>query len=124
MINSEFKKSVDRQATEMLAKDPELFVTGKLVRGAFFSFHKMDRASFARSLPSIRDTIVRSFVKRGIAIPTTGERDNEINISGLYNYSIGQSSDIKELWFHGESDDESGGTPIWKGRGCSSEILN
>ena len=112
MINSEFKKSVDRQATEMLAKDPELFVTGKLVRGAFFSFHKMDRASLARSLPSIRDTIVRSFVKRGIAIPTTGERDNEINISGLYNYSIGQSSDIKELWFHGESDDESGGTPI------------
>ena len=58
MINSEFKKSVDLQATEMLAKDPELFVTGKLVRGAFFSFHKMDRASLARSLPSIEDTIV------------------------------------------------------------------
>ena len=50
MINSEFKKSVDLQA--------ELFVTGKLVRGAFFSFHKMDRASLARSLPSIEDTIV------------------------------------------------------------------
>ena len=58
MINSEFKKSVDLQATEMLAKDPELFVTGKLVRGAFFSFHKMDRASLARSLPSIEDTII------------------------------------------------------------------
>ena len=58
MINSEFKKSVDLQATEMLAKDPELFVTGKLVRGTFFSFQKMDRASLARSLPSIEDTIV------------------------------------------------------------------
>ena len=30
MINNEFKKSVDRQAMEMLTKDPELFVTGKL----------------------------------------------------------------------------------------------
>ena len=84
----------------------------------------MDRASLARSLPSIKDTIVRSFVKCGIAIPTTGERDNEINISGLDNYSIGESSDTEESWFYGESDDESGGTPIWKGRGCSSEILN
>ena len=55
------------------------------MRGAFFSFHKMDRASFARSLPSIRDTIVRSFVKRGIAIPTTG---NEITKLTLVGYTI------------------------------------
>ena len=35
-------------------------------------------------------------------VATTGERDNEINISGLDNYSICQSSDTEELWFHGE----------------------
>ena len=29
-----------------------------------------------------RDTIVRSFVKCGIALPTSGQRDSEINLSG------------------------------------------
>ena len=42
-------------------------------------------------------------------VATTGERDNEINISELDNYSICQSSDTEELWFQGESDDASGG---------------
>ena len=47
-------------------------------------------------------------LKLPITIPTTWERDNEINIGGLDNYSIGQSSDFEELWFHGESNDECG----------------
>ena len=31
----------------------------------------------------------------GIALPTSGERDDEINLSGLENYTIGHSSDVE-----------------------------
>jgi len=47
-----------------------------------------------------RDTIVRSFVKCGIALPTSGQRDDEINLSGLENYTISHSSDVEHIWFH------------------------
>ena len=33
----------------------------------------------------------------------TGQRDNEINLSGPENYTIGHSSDVENIWFH---DDE------------------
>jgi len=65
----------------------------------------VDLASLARHfwLSPIRDTVVRSFVKCGIASPTSGQRDSEINLSGLENYTIGQLSDMEQIWFH---DDE------------------
>ena len=31
----------------------------------------------------LKDTVIRSFVKRGIALPISGSRDIEINIEGL-----------------------------------------
>ena len=41
----------------------------------------------------LRDTVYRSFVKCGIALPTSGQRDSEINLSGLENsnYTIGHA---------------------------------
>jgi len=42
-----------------------------------------------------KSTIIRSFVKCGFALPTSGERDDEINLSGLENYTIGHSSDVE-----------------------------
>ena len=50
----------------------------------------------------LRDTIIRSFAKCGIALPISGQRDNEINLSGLENYTVGQSSDVEYIWFHDE----------------------
>ena len=32
-FNSEFKRNVDRQATELMAEDPEIFLTSKLTAG-------------------------------------------------------------------------------------------
>ena len=34
---------------------------------------------------------------------TSGQRDDEINLSDLENYTIGHSSDVEHIWFH---DDE------------------
>ena len=48
--------------------------------------------------------VIRSFVKCGIALPTSGERDNEISI--IPEYTIGQSYDVKDVMFYDSSDDE------------------
>ena len=36
----------------------------------------------------------------GIALPTSGELDEEINLNGLENYTVGHSSDVEQIWFH------------------------
>ena len=62
----------------------------------------------ARNLSGVDERIpvlitIRSFVKCGIAVLTTGERYNEINIL----VSTGHSSDNEDLiWFYDESDEE------------------
>ena len=68
------------------------------MRGAFFSQNGQGKLS-KKSL--VDDTGIKLFARLS-NVATTGERDNEINISGLDNYSICQSSDTEELWFHGE----------------------
>jgi len=40
-----------------------------------------------------------SFSQNGFALPTSGERDDEINLSGLENYTIGHSSDVEQIQY-------------------------
>ena len=42
----------------------------------------------------LKDTLIRSFVKRGIALPISGSRDGEID--GLSKYRMGESADVEE----------------------------
>ena len=66
------------------------------------------RASLAaRNLSSIDERVpllitIRSFVKCGIAVPTTGARYNEINIS--INWSPSDNEEL--ILFYDESDEE------------------
>ena len=46
----------------------------------------------------LKSTISRSYVKSGFALPTSRERDDESNLSGLENYTIGHSSDVEQLY--------------------------
>ena len=67
-------------------------------------FYPMDRAGLARDFSlSLSLSIVCSFVKCGIALPTSGQRNDEINLCSLKNYTIGHSGDMEHIWFH---DDE------------------
>ena len=45
----------------------------------------------------LKDTVIRSFVKCGIALPISGSRDNEINIDGLPDYCMNESADVEEI---------------------------
>ena len=45
-------------------------------------------------------------MKCGIALPTSGERDNEINIEGIPEYTIAPSYDVEHVMFYDSSDDE------------------
>ena len=53
------------------------------------------------------NTVIRSFVKCGISIPISGNRDSEINIDGLLDYRTGESADIEEIEFFTDSNEES-----------------
>ena len=102
-VNSEFKKAVDRLATEAMTRNPDQFLTGTVTaseRRIFFA--KWTGQAWQDVSRRLRDTIIRSFVKCGIALPTSGQRDNEINLSGLENYTVGHSSDVEQIWFHDE----------------------
>ena len=102
-VNSEFKKAVDRLATEAMTRNPDQFLTGTVTaseRRIFFT--KWTGQAWQDVSRRLRDTIIRSFVKCGIVLPTSGQRDNEINLSGLENYTVGHSSDVEQIWFHDE----------------------
>ena len=49
---------------------------------------------------------IYSVVKCGIALPTSRSKDSEINMDGLSDYSIGESTDVEELTFYSDSDDD------------------
>ena len=102
-VNSEFKKAVDRLATEAMTRNPDQFLTGRLTaseRRIFFT--KWTGQAWQEISRRLRETIVRSFEKCGIALPTSGQWDNLIHLSGLEKYSVGHSSDVEQIWFHDE----------------------
>ena len=45
-------------------------------------------------------------MKCGIALLSSGERDNEINIEGIPEYTIAPSYDVEHVMFYDSSDDE------------------
>ena len=55
----------------------------------------------------LKDTVIRSFVKCGIALPISGSRNSEINIDGLPDYCMNESADLKEIEFFSDSGEES-----------------
>ena len=92
----------------MLAGDPEIFLTSKLTAGERrVLFTKWVGKAWQETSRRIKDTVIRSFVKCGIALPTSGERDNEINIEGIPEYTIAPSYDVEHVMFYDSSDDIS-----------------
>ena len=97
-VNSEFKKAVDRLATEAMTRNPDKGKVTTSERRVFFT--QWRGQAWQEISRHLRDAIVHSFVKCGIALPTSGQRDHEINLSGLKNYTIGHSSDVEHICFH------------------------
>ena len=50
----------------------------------------------------LKDSVIRSFVKCG-----HGSRDSEINIDGLPDYRMNESSDVEETEFFSDLGEES-----------------
>ena len=107
-FKAEFKKSVDRLATEHLSTNPEQFMTGKVTASdRRVLFTKWVGTAWQETSCRLKDTVIRSFVKCGISLPISSSRDSEINIDGLPDYRMGESADIEEIEFFSESDEES-----------------
>ena len=69
-FNAEFKKSVDRLATEHLSANPESFMTGKVTAGdRRVLFTKWVGTASQETSRRLKDTVIRSFVKCGISLP-------------------------------------------------------
>ena len=86
-FNAEFKKSVDRLTTEHLFANSELFMSEKVSAGdRRVLFTKWVGTAWQEISCRLKDTVIRSFVKCGIALPIHGSRDTELNIDGLPDY--------------------------------------
>ena len=93
-FNAEFNKSVDRLTTKHLFAKPELFMSGKVSAGdRRVLFTKWVGFAWQEISRRLKDTVIRSFVECGIALPISGSRDSEINIDGLPDYHMNESAD-------------------------------
>ena len=80
-INAEFKKNIDRLATEHLS--------GKVIAGdRRVLFTKWVGTAWQETSRRVKETVNRSFVKCGISLPISDSRDSEINIDGLPDYRM------------------------------------
>ena len=80
--------------------NPELFISGKVSTGdRRVLFTKWVGTTWQEISRLLKDTVICSFVKCGIALPISGSRDSEINIDGLPDYRMGESPDVKEIQF-------------------------
>ena len=89
-VNSEFKNVVDRLATEHMSSNMKSFLDGKVTASTKWVGQAWQEVS-----RRLKDTVVRSFVKCGIALPIDGSRDSEINIMDLDDYEVGVSTDVE-----------------------------
>ena len=88
-FNAEFKKSVDRLTTEHFFANPELFMSEKVSAGdRRVLFKKWVGTAWQEISRRLKDTVIRLFVKCGIALPIHGSRDSELNIDGLPDYRM------------------------------------
>ena len=70
-------------------------------------FTKWVGAAWQETSRRLKDTVIRSIVKCGVALPISGSRDSEINIDGLPDYRMGESVDVEEIDFFSDSWEES-----------------
>ena len=90
-VNSEFKNCVDQLATEHMAANLESFMSGKITASERrILFTKWVGTAWQDISRRLRETMIRSFEKCGIALPLDGSRDSEINIEGLDDYEVGE----------------------------------
>jgi len=91
-----------------LSANPELFMSGKVsADDRHVLFTKWVDTAWQETSRRLKDTVIRSFVKCGIALPISGSRDSEINIDGLPVYCMGESADVEEIEFFFDSGEES-----------------
>ena len=80
-------------------------MSGKVSAGARRVLFTKWRAGAAWQETSrrLKDTVIRSIAKCGIALPISGSRDSEINFNGLPDYRMGGSADVEEIEFFFDS---------------------
>ena len=55
----------------------------------------------------LKDTVIHSFVECEISLPISGSRDIGIKIDGLLDDRVGESTDIEQIEFFSDSEEES-----------------
>ena len=70
-------------------------------------FTKWAGTAWQETSRRLKDTVIRSFVKCGIALPISGSRDSEIYIGGLPDYRMGESANVEEIEFFSDSGEET-----------------
>ena len=95
-VNSEFKAKVDKLSTEYMSKNMSAFLKGAITTSnRRILFTKWVGQVWQDVCRSLKEIVVRSFVKCGTVLPIDGSRDYEINIEHLPNYEVGEARDVE-----------------------------
>ena len=112
VFNAPFKAAIEERATTHLQDNLHQYVSGKISASERrILFTKWVGQSW-EEISANKAMIVRSFEKCGISVPIDGTNDSAINISGLDNYVVSNSSEDEDDGdpFESEGDDESSGS--------------
>ena len=87
-VNAKFKQTIDRQQTEHMQENLELYVNNSLSASQRRVLITGWVGAAWADLCQQKDMIKRAFRKCGISVPIDGSRDEEISIKGLCNYIV------------------------------------
>ena len=107
VFNKPFKSAVEKLATEHMRDNLNDYLTGKLTAGQRrVLFTKWIGQAWEETAGN-KEMVIRSFKKFGISVAIDGSEDDEINITGLEDYRVGDEEDQENDPFadlHNDSD--------------------
>ena len=106
-FNRPFKTAAERLATSHMQENLDAYVQGEINAGSRRVLFTTWVGAAWEEVSRNQEMVVRSFEKVGITVPIDGSGDHNINIHGLENYSVEESSSEDEDPF-ADSDEEEG----------------
>ena len=96
VFNRPFKAAVEKEATQHLQENLSAYVTGQINAGERRVLITKWIANAWENVSSNVDMVIRSFRKCGISVAIDGSEDDDINIEGLAEYSVGSDDSDSE----------------------------
>lgn len=93
VFNAPFKTAVDRLATANVQENLQDYVRGSIPAGERRVLFTKWIGQAWEEVSAMKDMVIRRFRKCGISVPIYGSSDDDINISSLPSYKVGEEEE-------------------------------